>query len=309
MLTSESLERMLAAPSVDDAAKVLVDCGYEDMSGMSASEIETVLSARRAVIFHEIATTAPESGIIDAFRIKYDYHNAKAVIKSRGIGTDAGYIYSDSGRISAATIEEAYDSDIFRFIPNALGASMTEAKGILARTNNPQLADLCLDKAYFTELKQIAESMSGSFMQSYVRTLIDSANLRAAVRIMRLGRGMEFMRSAMIEGGTVGVDRLAAAAVDGAMADLFSSGIFNEAAGLGDSATHGGALTAFEMACDNAVVEFLKSSKIMSFGDAPVIAYIAAVENEITAVRMILTGRLAGVSPDSIRERLRVSYA
>ena len=38
-------------------------------------------------------------------------------------------------------------------------------------------------------------------------------------------------------------------------------------------------------------------------------AYLAAVENEITAVRMILTGRLAGVKSEAIRERLRDLYA
>ena len=44
-------------------------------------------------------------------------------------------------------------------------------------------------------------------------------------------------------------------------------------------------------------------------GEEPVIAYQAAVENEITAVRMILTGRLAGIAPGVIRERLRDLYA
>ena len=63
------------------------------------------------------------------------------------------------------------------------------------------------------------------------------------------------------------------------------------------------------MACDNAAVEFIKNAKLTSFGDAPVIAYLAAVENELTAVRMILTGFLAGLAPETIRERLRESYA
>ena len=39
------------------------------------------------------------------------------------------------------------------------------------------------------------------------------------------------------------------------------------------------------------------------------IAYLAAVEGEVTAVRMILTGRLAGIASDTIRERLRDFYA
>ena len=93
------------------------------------------------------------------------------------------------------------------------------------------------------------------------------------------------------------------------LAELYAGSVYAEAGKLGSDAARGGALTAFEMACDNALTEFLKSAKMVSFGDAPVIAYLAAVENENTALRMILTGRLAGIAPENIRERLRVSYA
>ena len=68
-------------------------------------------------------------------------------------------------------------------------------------------------------------------------------------------------------------------------------------------------MTSFELACDNAVNEYLKKAKLVSYGPEALIAYIAAVEGEITAVRMILTGRLAGIEPQVIRERLRDLYA
>ena len=71
----------------------------------------------------------------------------------------------------------------------------------------------------------------------------------------------------------------------------------------------GGTLTAIERACDNAVNTYLGKAKLVSFGSEPMTAYLAAVENEITAVRMILTGRLAGVKSEAIRERLRDLYA
>ncbi len=38
-------------------------------------------------------------------------------------------------------------------------------------------------------------------------------------------------------------------------------------------------------------------------------AYLAAIENEITSARMILTGKLSGINPELIRERLRETYA
>ena len=69
------------------------------------------------------------------------------------------------------------------------------------------------------------------------------------------------------------------------------------------------ALTAFELLCDNALMDYIRAAKLRSFGAAHVTAYLAAMENETTAARMILTGRLAGLQPAVIRERLRETYA
>ncbi len=74
-------------------------------------------------------------------------------------------------------------------------------------------------------------------------------------------------------------------------------------------AMSGGALTAFELLCDNALMDYIRAAKLRSFGAAHVSAYLAAMENETTAARMILTGRLAGLQPAVIRERLRETYA
>ena len=75
------------------------------------------------------------------------------------------------------------------------------------------------------------------------------------------------------------------------------------------AAMSGGALTAFELLCDNALMDYIRAAKLRSFGAAHVSAYLAAMENETTAARMILTGRLAGLQPAVIRERLRETYA
>ena len=68
-------------------------------------------------------------------------------------------------------------------------------------------------------------------------------------------------------------------------------------------------MTAFELECDNALNRYLASARRVSYGPEAVVEYLAAVESEITAVRMILTGRLAGIAPQVIRERLRDLYA
>ena len=46
----------------------------------------------------------------------------------------------------------------------------------------------------------------------------------------------------------------------------------------------------------------------MPFGVEAVISYVAAKEIEFTAVRVIMSSRLAGIEGDTIRERLREAY-
>ena len=90
---------------------------------------------------------------------------------------------------------------------------------------------------------------------------------------------------------------------------LFAHSKLEKAASLGAEAISGGSLTPFELECDNAVTAQLKSAKLMSYGPESVVAYVAAVENEITAVRMILTGFLDGIDSARTKERLRDTYA
>ena len=84
MLTREKMERMLDAPGFDEAAKLMADSGYADMSGMDASQIDDALNQHRSAIFNELAGILPEPELVDAFRMKYDYHNAKVLIKAEG---------------------------------------------------------------------------------------------------------------------------------------------------------------------------------------------------------------------------------
>ena len=101
----------------------------------------------------------------------------------------------------------------------------------------------------------------------------------------------------------------AGATVKAALTALYGNTWLGNAAAAGAAAMSGGALTAFELLCDNALMDYIRAAKLRSFGAAHVSAYLAAMENETTAARMILTGRLAGLQPAVIRERLRETYA
>ena len=81
------------------------------------------------------------------------------------------------------------------------------------------------------------------------------------------------------------------------------------AAEAGEAALKGGSLTEFEKRCDDAVSDYLAGAQMIPFGEAPMLAYLAARETEYTNIRILLMGRAAGLSPEVIRSRLRRTCA
>ena len=308
MLTRDRAERMLDAPGFEDCAKLLTDSGYEDMSQMNIKQIEDALAARRAALFRELEGLVPDPAALDLFRMKYDYHNIKVLIKSAAMEQEDSALLSESGRIPRETLLRCFRDDRLRDLPGAIGAAAEEARNLLSRSANPQLSDFLLDKAYFAELQEKAEALNSDFARGYVQILADATNLRSAVRILRMGKDIGYLREALVPGGSISEERLISGIAGEGIASVFAGTALAKAAQLGADAVSGGTLTGFELACDNALNAYLADAKRASFGEACVLAYIAGQESELTAVRMILTGRLAGVPSDTIRERLRDLY-
>lgn len=305
MLDRDRMERMLAA-GAGDAAKLLTDCGYEDMSAMNASEIDIALGEHKNKIIEELTRMCPEKELVDIFRIRYDYHNAKALVKAAKLGSDPDRILSGGGRVKPEVLKAALEEGSFRDIPVRLAKAMEEAQLALAKTGNSQAAEFIMDRAYHRELEEIADKQGSQYLRGYVKILIDAANLGSAVRMVRMNKSADFMMTALFEGGNASAAAVCEAAAGGdALADLFRAGPLAEAAALGAEAMRGGSMTRFELACDNAVTSYLGRAKLISFGAEAVVSYLARLESEITAIRMILTGKLAGIDPAVIRERLR----
>ena len=309
MLSRDKAERMLDAPSFEDAAKMLTDSGYEDMSQMTVKQIEDALAKKRTAVFHELETLVPNVAVLDLFRLKYDYHNAKVLIKADAMHHEDSDLLSGAGRVPYEIMQRRFNEERLRDLPGELGHAAEEAKSILNRSANPQLSDFHLDKAYFREMKSLADELDSDFARGYVAILADSTNLRSTVRILRMGKDIGYLHEALVEGGSISEERLISGISGEGIAAVFAGTRLAKPAQLGQDAVSGGTLTAFELACDNAVSAYLADAKLCSFGEESVLAYLAGTENELTAVRMILTGRLAGVPSDTIRERLRDLYA
>lgn len=302
LLTAPRIEQLLTAGDMAACSQLLSELGYEPIH--DEASLQASLKQQREAVFSNIARFMPEPELLDVFRLKYDYHNIKTLLKDRS----GGRLLMDAGCISAADMERQYaESGNWQFLPKEMADAAREAADVLAETGNPQRSDFILDRAYFAQLCSLAQESRCAYLQEYIRAMIDAANLRSLVRTERLHADPGFLRQVLFDGGSVSADTIAAHAGN-APAALYRATPFRAAAEAGEEAVKGGSLTAFERACDNAVLLAAGKARSIPFGVEVVLGYLAAKEAEWTAVRIIMSGRMAGMTADAIRERLRDQY-
>ena len=302
LLTAPRIEQLLTAGDMAACSQLLSELGYEPIH--DEASLQASLKQQREAVFSDIARFMPEPELLDVFRLKYDYHNIKTLLKD----LSGGRLLMDAGCISAADMERQYaESGNWQFLPKEMADAAKEAGDVLAETGNPQRSDFILDRAYFAQLRSLAQESRCAYLQEYIRAMIDAANLRSLVRTERLRTDPGFLRQVLFDGGSVSVDTIVAHAGNGPAA-LYRATPFRPAAEAGEEAAKGGSLTAFERPCDNAVLLAAGKARSIPFGVEVVLGYLAAKESEWTAVRIIMSGRMAGMTADAIRERLRDQY-
>ena len=307
-ISEDVLESMLASGSFGETARILHELGWPDMAGLDRAGVDQALSGYREELFSELERLSPDKELVDLFRLRYDYHNAKVFIKSQAVGQEADNLLSASGRVRLERLKNAFITGDYRFVPKQLGKAMAAARDILARTDNPQLADFELDKACNAEMTSIAKKLDNKYINGYVTLHAQGSNLKACVRCIRMGKSEEFLRNLIFEDRYLERNISQIHGSSDAIATFFATTPYKEAAVLGAAAAKGGRLTEFERMCDNVMVKYLKDARMHGFGPEYVLGFMAATENDIACARIILNSFLSGLSVNTIRERLRDTY-
>ena len=162
LLDRARMERMLEAPNLAEAVRLLTEVGYEAFDPASDSQLNRALLQRRLELFERLYRYAPEPQIIDVFKLKYDYHNLKAVLKARG--ADVAHLLVDAGRVPAGEWQRPGREGQWDFLPPAMAAAAKEGQRVLAETGDPQRSDALVDRAYFAEYQAFVEEKTAAFV-------------------------------------------------------------------------------------------------------------------------------------------------
>lgn len=309
MLDRAKLESLIESKDFEEAIRILQDSVYGEY--VSSNYYEEGLKLSLEDFYREMVKICPVSSVVDLFRVKYDAHNIKTLIKANILKKELDNILIDAGSIELSKLKEMLKDETYRDLPNVFKEAVIKAIDEYNNNKNPQVIDIIIDSSMLERQLELAKESKISYLVDYLMLQIDILNIKTFIRAKEQKREKDFLKQVLIKGGKLDVDVF----LNNYVEDIenFANKIYHTdhykwlREGI-EEYIKTKDLGRIEKAADNYIINILKNSKFVSFGAEPIVAYMFAKENEIKLIRIILTGKKNKVAPDIIRERLRDIY-
>jgi len=308
LLTKQQLQRLADAKNLEDAIKLLNETSYSsELSKLDRPEnYEQVLSEVLNKTYKEAMEISPEKSLVEILSCKYDYHNLKVLVKENILKEkfDSMYCMLDENEIEAFR-ELALKND------EGLSKDFKECLDFFETTKDPQDIDIFIDKKYFEKVLSLAEGFKLEMITEYFKAIIDFINLRTFIRCRKQNQVKETLEKVLIKGGDVETDKI----LDMFYEDIEILPIKLKAYKIGrvlskivEEYKNTNSLNSFEKSMDDYLVEIVRKAKSIHYGAEVIFSFLFAKEMEIKNLRLILVGKVNGLSADFIKERLREVY-
>lgn len=303
LLSNAVIEQLLACQTFEQCMRFLEDKGWGDLN--TGLDAEAMLTREEEKIWKVVKELSVPMEKFDVITYPKLFHNLKAAIKEVCTESTHPNIFNDDVRIPGAEMLEIVREKNFDRLPGSMEKAGREAFETLLHTGDGQMCDVIIDRATLAAIRKAGKEAKDDIIRDYAESAVAIANIKIAVRSQKTAKSIEFMKRAMVECSSISIEQLSKAALSGmdAIEDYLRQTSYAEGAdALAKSPS------AFERWCDNRMIETIHPQKYKAFGIGPIVAYVIARQNEIKTVRIILSGKLNGLSDDSIRERVREMY-
>ncbi|RKY04816.1 V-type ATP synthase subunit C [Candidatus Poribacteria bacterium] len=315
MLSRAELQRMLEAPSPQEALAVLMDSPYEEfLSGLeSPLEFERALNEELRRTYELVDSLSYDKELTDLLRLRWDFHNLKVMLKAHYLGVEPeGEAIVDFGTLDPASIREAVEEERGEErLPEPLRSALVEARAEFEESGDPQMIDISIEGRMLGYLAEKAAEYPNGFLEGYFRRVIDLNNIRNFIRLKMMGANVRLIERALVEGGYIPKRRLMRMMDEGIseIPALLGRHPYEDVVGPGvQDLLETRSMATFERLMDNHLINYLRPAKYAAFGVEPLIAYLLAKEHEVKLIRIIMIGKINGLPNDQIEGRLREPY-
>jgi len=303
LLSKKNYEQLTDAKNAAEVFKLLSEAGYGGEASINEKNYEEALSRRLSKAYADVVELVPDENFMEVFLLKNDYHNLAVLIKSELSGKDGSEFLVDGGTVPLEMLKEAFASKSYVKLHGHMSEAIAKAQDEYSKTQSGQSIDIVMDSFAFKDMIETAQKSDNEYVQKYVGLLTDLTNLKSFLRVRNMKKSPSVFSQVYISDGSIGEDTfIKAFGGDNPSAGLKGYG-YDE---LCEKMQNG--FTAFEKACDDYIMAFIKDARYKSLTMEPLVAYIYAVEMEAKTVRIIISGKINDIETDTIRERLRDAY-
>lgn len=292
LLDKSQFDRMAEAPTAKDVVKILSETSYAALpEGADIPAIEEVLQEALREVYDLAQHISPRPELTDLLQLKYDFHNAKVLLKSEIAQREPAYLIP-LGIVDIEKLKKAFKERI-KDLPPVLAHAVEKVRLIYEETGDTQVIDFVMDSEYAHTL--LVKSEGYPFLRGFFQMKIDMENIRNFVRCQKFK--VDFER-VFIEGGTIDVKTflgLQGEPVDTLISVVQTrdySHVVEEGLKEYDATKE---LTLYEKCVEDFLINYVKKAKMVTLGIEPLFGYILAKEREIKQIRLILLGKMRGV--------------
>ena len=191
LIGRERTERMLEARNAGEILASLEEHGFELIRNERGELLreETLMSALVGA-FAELDAIAGARAVIEFLRYPTDCNNIKAQIKCFSRGVEARSMMIEGvGTLHVNEIESAFREKDYSRFPANMAKAIPACEEDFAKTKNPQVVDLMLDRACYADMLSSARENGVPYAVRLVEAKIDLQNIVTCLRLLRMSLG------------------------------------------------------------------------------------------------------------------------
>ena len=305
LLGEDRLNRMVDAPTAEDAIKILSEVNFGDgISVDSAIDFEKLIDAEQKKFFAFLKENGSPENEAKFFLLKNDFHNAEVFIKSKHLKKDFEHITAPDGTIEKGVLKDLIMGDEYGNLPEQMGKALLQCDAdFVGGKASGQSINEIMTKAYYEELFKVCEkdkTLSKIFVFK-----VDCVNIGIALRT----RNFLLAKSAFLPHGKISNETLKDLSEENleSLADKMKGTEYSSIISLAiEQKLKGDPLSAFEKAIDQYPLKLLEKEKYNFEGNFQYLSYCFTRVAEMNDVRIVLVGLINGFDKMEIKRKLRI---
>jgi V/A-type H+-transporting ATPase subunit C len=313
LLDKEFASRMLAAEPEEILGMLGETSMAESFAGVdSPFEIEKGLGKELRETYDLLEKICPDKEAIRLFRHRHDFHNLKAMLKSRIKGIPHQKSMTNLGVYDTSALADAVRENNYRFTPAHLREAALGALAEYEKTQRLETITHICDQLMWRHILHKAKKTRNKIMIELFGEHVNLANLKSFFRFKELSTDPEVFKRHFIPGGTYSLDFFIHHMDEelGLFLDHLAKTRYEQLVitrGLHTWPEHK-TFWRLELTSDNVLLNQFRQMRHQIFSIAPLIYYLLRKIADTRLIRTVIQCKLIGMERSDIEDRLRCIY-